>query len=73
MASAFRRLEQLYVDLDHLDQAEFLITSAAKAIADDLADGAAHEPDVRVQRRTMLSELAHAIRLATGSTPGWPT
>lgn len=72
MPMTFTRAEQLYLALDHLDNAEEVITKTLKAAADDIADSAANDPDTRTQRRTVLAQLAFDLRMATGRAHAKP-
>lgn len=60
-----QRIEALYVELDHIEAAEWIITKTVKCCADALGAAAAREPDKQQQRRTTLSDMAHRLRLAT--------
>lgn len=60
-------LEDLYFELDHLDNAEYIITQTIKRCADVLGNMAANEPDKQMQRRTCLAETAHRLRLVSGT------
>jgi len=66
MAIKMTRVERLYFDLDHLDNAEHIITQTIKAAADDIAASAANDPDSRMQRRTVLADCAFDLRMAVG-------
>ena len=59
------KIVALYEELDHLSASEYIITTAIKACADILSNAAANEPDKQTQRRTVLSDIAHQLRLAT--------
>lgn len=60
-----KAIADLYVELDHLRGSEYIITEAVKACANAIGEAAAQEPDVQMQRRTALSQIAHRLRLAT--------
>jgi hypothetical protein len=59
-----KQIDDLYSELDHLSQAEFIIAETIKACANAIADAAANENDRQMQRRTALSEIAHRLRMA---------